>query len=255
MKQLTLVALYGDKAPALRSLIASCQGIASRALRRAFTPYDIKQIHATIIGLEHSEAGFPQNANFRHLRGQCVEMDILGFLGDLRVCSDLPLSVQVGGFTDQDRTFVSRNKPPHLRTFSVQGEKAVLIGWPCRTDSRGIPRSYPPTLDTIRRRAKRFGILHSYHRSDTDLDNDFFFRIGLVDRDAVSDAAVTTLEQRVRRYLSGHAPLLLPVGMDDLRVAAYRDERLPVDSTEVRSVSDPDSDGEVVFVGQAKSRI
>jgi hypothetical protein len=240
MPQLTLVALYGDKSLALSSFISSCQGMTSAALGPAFRPYDLRQVHATIIGLEHSAGLFPQNANFWRLRGQRTLMDLSGYLGSLGTSSELPFNVQIAGFAEQDRPFSSRGASPFERGFSIRGDKAVLMGWPCAIASRGMPKSYPRRLDSIRRRAQEFGILHAYHRSETDLDNDFFFRIGLVDRRALSRDAASELEHELRRHMSRLGPLMVNVGPGDLQVAAYRDERLPLSSTRVWPPNDPE---------------
>jgi hypothetical protein len=239
---LTLVALYGDKSPALSSFIASRQDMVSSAFGCAFRPYDVRQVHATIVGLEHSEGSFQENANFRRLRGQRMAMDVSGFLEFLRVSRELPFEVQIGGFAEQDRPFLSRGELPFARSFSIQADRVVVMGWPCEKDFQGMPGDNSDTLllDGIRRRAQEFGILHAYHRSERDLDNDFFFRIGLVDRSALTDAAVTDLERRMRRRLCRLGPLRVKVGLEDLQVAAYWDERLPLSSTHVWSLTDPD---------------
>jgi len=238
MPQLTLVARYGHKSPDLSRYLESCGQIAASVLGDAFEPYDLRQIHATIVGLEHPGDSIRENACFHRLRGRSVEMDIPGFLDSLRKAPELPFRVQIGGFTETDRPFLSRNASPYLRSFSVQGDKAVVIGWPRRTNATGEAGEHPLTLDALRRRAQRFGILHAYHGSETELDNDFFFRIGLVRRDAVSDGAVRNFEQRIRRYMSNEPPLIQRVGLDDLHVALYEDERLPLDSTEIWPVLD-----------------
>ena len=70
------------------------------------------------------------------------------------------------------------------------------MGWPIRGEPVSMPettpegfiqesRIYPMTLVVVRRAAQGFGILHGYHRALTDVDNDLFFRIGLVDEKAV----------------------------------------------------------------------
>lgn len=239
MTQLTLVALYCGKARGLSALVGNCQRMAADALESAFRPYELGQVHATIIGLEHQDGAPRENACFRRLRGQRVVMDTRGFLDYLRGSADLPIEVRIAGFGETDRPFLSRNAPPYERSFSVQGNKAVVMGWPWRTGSSGGVGRSPPTLDAIRRSAQGFGILHAYHRSDMERDNDLFFRIGLIDRSLASDYAVRHLERRVRRYMSRQPPLILSIGLDDLFVAAYRDDRLPLGTTDVWPLADP----------------
>lgn len=238
MSQRTLVALYGDKTPEFSPFVTGCQQMAAAALGEAFSPYEMGQIHATIVGLEHSEDSPRENASFRRHREQRVEMDIAGFADYLRRSTELPFQARIGGFGESDRPFLSRGYGPYERSFSIQGDKAVVIGWPWHPRAGSGAGDYPGTLDAIRRRAQRFGILHAYHRSETDEDNDLFFRIGLVERSAVGDDAVRDVQRQVRRYISGQRPLMLRIGIDDLCVAAYRDERLPVRSTEILAVAD-----------------
>lgn len=237
MAQRTLVALYGGKQTALSDAIEHVQRLASAALRGAFEAYEIPQVHATIVGLEHRKGRPRENAAFFRLRNRCTGMDVPGFLAALRASRDLPLEVQVGGFDAADRRFLSRGDPPYQRSFSVQGDKAVVIGWPRRADGPGGSVAYPRTLDALRRRAREFGILHAYHRLPEDVDNDLFFRVGLVDRELAFEDAVRELEGRVRAYLSAQPPLILKIGHDDLKVAAYSDERLPMETTDIRPLS------------------
>lgn len=237
MPQLTLVALYGEKPLGLSRYLKGCGRIAASELGDCFEPYDIRQIHATIVGLEHHAGSNRENACFRRLRSRCVEMDIPGFLESLRKSPKLPLQVQIGGFGETDRPFLSRNEPPDRRSFSIQGDKAVVIGWPRRTSPARGRAEHPMTLDGLRRSAQGFGILHAYHGLESDLDNDLFLRIGLIDRDGVSQDAVRALEQRIRRHMGSQPPLILPIGLEDLSLAVYEDDRLPVATTQILPLS------------------
>lgn len=244
MIQRTLIALYGDKSPELEDFVAQYQGMAAAALGEAFRPYEVEQVHVTILGLEHQPDAPGENANFRQHRGQSMTMDIPGFLVSLRKSAALPFQVKIGGFGELDRPFLSRGASPYERSFSIQGDKAVVMGWPWRASSGARAEEYPQTLDNIRRSAQGFGILHAYHRLVVDMDNDLYFRIGLIERSAVGDQAVVGLERQVRRVMSSHHPLMLRIGINDLSVAAYEDERLPLGSTEIRPVADPGLDSD-----------
>lgn len=239
MRQLTLVAFYGAKPPEFSDYIRSCQHMAAAALGDRFRPYDLRQVHATIIGLEHHEDSPGENACFRRLRGRRAAMDTRGFLDSLRAVPELPLEVQVGGYGKDDRPFLSRNATPYQRSFSIQGENAVVIGWPHRTGPVVGRANCPVTLDLLRRSAQGFGILHAYHAEETDRDNDLFFRIGLIEPGVVSTAAVQGLEQEIRRHMSRRPPLILRIGLDDLKIAVYEDERLPIGATEILGLSAP----------------
>ena len=237
--QVTLVSLYGEKDKRFAEAIACWQELVTQAVGPAFTPYDIRQIHGTIIGLERHRVPL-YNANFAKYREREVEMDLAGFLAYLQGCGQIPFKVQIGGFENRDYSFTSRNATPYARSFSVQGDKVVAVGWPLDE-----ARTYPATLDVIRREAQRFGILHGYHRTPTDIDNDLFFRIGLIDPTATTQEAVKALEAQARELLSIQ-PLVIEIGLADICIAAYKDDRLPVPSTRRWSLADPKVTGSFV---------
>lgn len=258
MKQVTLISLYGEKTNEFSTLIAECQRFVSKALGAGFTPYDPRQVHATIIGLEHRVASVGCNANFATYRARQIVMDFDGFLGYLRTCGHFPFDVQIGGFASRDYPFTSRKTTPFERSFSIQRDKVVVMGWPLRgepfqaapaTRAASIQeaRIYPLTLDVIRHAAQRYGILHGQHRRATDTDNDLFFRIGLVDPKAPTLATPGELETQVRQWLSMLPPLVIEIRLDDVCVAAYEDDRLPLSSTQVWSLADPRVTG--TFIG------
>ena len=51
------------------------------------------------------------------------------------------------------------------------------MGWPNEDGS------YPNSLDLLRRTFREYGISHKWHRTDDEIDNDFFFVLGTIDRD------------------------------------------------------------------------
>ena len=257
MTQVTLVSMYGDKHDSVAALLMRCQELVAQELGDAFEPYDLRQIHATIVGLERRGATSADNANFAVHRGRQVSMDLQGFLAYLRACDDIPFDVQIGGFGKRDCPFTSRAAPPHERSFSVQGDKLVLMGWPVggeplraaphRRDA-GVPHApvYPATLDTIRRAAQRFGVLHAYHRAPTDIDNDLFLRIGLVRGSPLDAGRLGALETRIRQYLGDRPPLIATIGRGDISIVAYADDRLPLHSTRAWRLTDPALTGQLV---------
>jgi hypothetical protein len=233
MTQVTLISLYGEKRNDFTATITACQQFVKDALGSGFVPYESRQIHATIIGLERQPGSPALNANFARHRSREMVMDFDGFLTFLRSSGFVPFEVQIGGFGNRNYPFTSRGKSPYERSFSIQGDKVVVMGWPVRgkplTDQPGTPaeyvneaRLYPVTLDAVRHAAQRFGILHSYHRAPTDVDNDLFFRLGLVD--AKTSAASSAVEERVREHLSKQEPLIVEIGLQDMWLAAYEDE-------------------------------
>jgi len=255
-QQVTLVSLYGKKSnPGLARLIAQCQKAVADTFSTAFTRYDEEQVHATIVGLERRSSSDLENDNFARFRNRNTKMKLGGFLNYLRTCGHFPLQVQIGGFQDRAYPFTSRGARPWERSFSIQGDKAVVMGWPVRGEPVSMPEStpegliqesriYPMTLDVIRHAAQGFGILHSYHRALTDVDNDLFFRIGLVEEKAVPLGSIPALEQRMRQALNQERPLIVEITLDEVFVAAYEDNTLPPTSTKCYPVTDPQVDGD-----------
>jgi hypothetical protein len=64
MRQVTLVAFYGEKLDELSTLITQCHERLISILVDVFSPYDIPQVHATIVGLERPVGSARDNANF-----------------------------------------------------------------------------------------------------------------------------------------------------------------------------------------------
>jgi hypothetical protein len=201
-----------------------------------FRPYNIHQVHATITGLESVEGSPRYNRNLAEHRGSWKTMDLLGFSDFLQNTKLLPLTVQIGGFADRDYPFTSRNRRPYERSFSIQGDKAVLMGWPVThesspagADPNATPESmtYPDTLERIRHHAADFNILHSWHRQPGDVDNDFYMRIGLFSPLPSDQEVVRFLEIEMRAMLGASEPAFVRVGPADLVFVSYHDETLP----------------------------
>lgn len=247
MRQITLVSLYQEKPKELADLINHCQNAIAGMSGIEFTRYDLRQIHATLLGLERVTGSSMHNLNLAKYRSQLKTMDIQGFLNCLRLSGYVPFQVQIGGFQNRDYPFTSRGQRPYDRSFLIQGNKAVMMGWPVHGQLR-TPGSttlellreaqiYPSTLDTIRRTAQAFNILHAYHRASTDVDNDFYFRIGLVS-ETLNSSLKRSLEGSIREFLSRAEPIILDITGSDLSVASYEDEALPLSSTKVLPLRD-----------------
>jgi hypothetical protein len=252
MMQITVVALYGEKSKDFVELITRCQELGRSILGVCFRPYDPSQIHATIFGLERKIGSAFYNANFSKYQGRDLVMNVEGILDYLRRCDHFPLAVQVGGYGKRDYPFISRQASPYERSFSIQGDKVVMMGWPIRGQPFRQPPAtpaalvqegelYPLTLDTVRHAAQVYGILHAYHRTLTDLDNDLFFRIGLlVDQASLSERVRDTMETEARQFLSKQPPLILNIRLEQVSVVLYEEDTLPKSSTRVWSLADPD---------------
>lgn len=247
MRQLTLVACYGPKPDGLGDLLRSWQERLDRSLRQigagaVFRPYPLAQVHATVLGLERvSHAGL-HNRNMHEFRGQLRTMRLAELFAFILDSGHLPLDVQLGGFEDREYPFRSRGARPYHRLFSVQGRTAVVIGWPVRMAREGRPRApdWPLTLEELRRSAQMFNVLHRWHRAPADVDNDFYLRLGLLEREpAASEREL--VENEMRRALGEAPPLTVGVGPSELALVAYPagEETLPVDKCEVVGLTDP----------------
>jgi hypothetical protein len=226
VRQLTLVAFWGAKTPALAARIHGLQDRLTSALGARFRPYTLEQVHATLVGLNRTEAGGLWNACFARERGERRWMDVAALSARLLAGAELPVGLRFGAYRAGERPFASRARTPYERSFSFQGTKAVLIGWPAPDRSGAVSLA----IDALRRAAQDAGVLHTYHREPDDVDNDVYLRLGLVETPLDPDVA-RPLEERVRRELAEAPPLLLALAADDLLLASYDDETLPTGST------------------------
>ncbi len=241
-RQATLIAFHGEKPPALAEIIGLCQELLTRKLG-SFAAYDLHQVHATIVGLEAApdRSDVLENLNFKKHRNIGVSMDLAGFCRFLLNGGRVPFAVQMAGFLDRDYPFSSRASRPFNRSFSIQGDKAVVMGWPVRgrpleETPAGLAvavqeaRLYPSTLDEIRVAAQAFGILHDYHRVPGDVDNDFYFRVGLF-KQAIDRTLQAEVEGAVRDLLARHQPVVLDIDRAALSLVSYSDNTLPLETS------------------------
>jgi len=226
--QVTLVAYYEKKPPAIAALIRSLQEELCRELGRSFAPYEIEQVHATIIGLEAFRQGSDiLNQNFYELRGERRAINLAAVVDFVDSTELLPFNVQIGGFSlAAAYPFTSRAEHPYFRSFRAQAELGVAMGWPISG------RTYPNTLNALRRCFSDYNVLHKYHRNDHDIDNDFFFVLGRIERNVVQERQIQHTEERMREKLAAMNPVRLPVAREVLSLAVYEDPLLPLDSTE-----------------------
>lgn len=248
VRQAGLVMFYGIKPAHFSMLIAECQERVRCILGSKFQPYRMDQVHATLVSLEEVQCSSEVNLNFERYRGQRRYMDILGLLDFIRAESSFPFQVQIGGFRDQDYLFVSQGQRPYKRSFSVIGDKVVVIGWPVRREALELDEAstlhltreedvYPNALEEIRRSLQRFNVLHTYHRVDTDIDNDFYLRIGLVSYLPLDDPRREQVEQDMRQFLSARKPVILDVTLSDVFIVSFEDNTLPPSSTQIWPIS------------------
>lgn len=247
MRQASLVAFYGPKPDPLDRLLRSWQERLGRAIEQlgaelVFRPYPLAQIHATILGLEKLPESALLNKNLHEFRGERRAMRLPELFEFILASGQLPFEVRFGGFEDRDDPFRSRGARPYQRSFSIQGRRAVVIGWPAHAGRDGRPsiRDWPLILETLRRSAQRFNVLHRWHREPADVDNDLYLRLGILDGE-LAPPQRGLVEQEMRRVLGKAPPLTLPIGPSEFAVVAYPagEETLPVDRCEVVRLTDP----------------
>lgn len=241
MKQLSLISLYGQKPPSLASLITRCsEFIRESRFGHIFRPYHPHQIHGTLFGME-TLTGSPEwfNANIWNHTGRKEAMNFEPLREAVMQC--LPMTVRFGGFGKAWNGFTSFDKFPYERSFQVQWatNKVTLIGWPHRNDE------FSPNLllDNLRRDvAAKCNMRHKY-----DDDNDLFLVLGEIagleflpdsQREEIRSAA-SRLEEKVRKFLEKNS-IDVEIGSDQVFLARYGKESLPLDSTDVYCISKPE---------------
>jgi hypothetical protein len=234
---LTLVAYYGDKPAPLSKFIGDAQKELSKALPGAFEPYGKEQVHGTLIGLEGTRWGdYIINQNYFEQK-LLKSISLPKVLEILKASEHLPFTIQIGGYDyRREYPFTSRNQHPYLRSFSVQRDIAVAMGWPVRDGE------HPLTLDRLRRSLNKANVLHRYHASHTDVDNDFFFVLGRVDRAKSSDWAIQVAEERMRSYFERKKSPSVTIDRKNLRVVAYDDTKLPWGKCKVFTLGEAEAD-------------
>jgi hypothetical protein len=217
-KFVTAVALYGAKEGQLRALLLATQEILRGGLGAGFRPYTLDQIHSTLIRLDwlpDSRTGLAVNQRYLEVTGAADPMAPDRALAILGSFGESAHRIRIGGYwPGSPATFSSRGQHPHDRMFSVQGPAFVLMGWPLATITGGI--SVRP-LDDLRRNMKDANILHWYHESPSDIDNDFHLVVG--HHDGAPPAQASAAVAAVRQYLAEH-PVEIDVGIGQVAVIA-----------------------------------
>ncbi len=230
---LTLVAYYGPKEDGeVRGLIETAQGLLREALKTAFDSYDIEQVHGTIVGLEGTRVGnLVINTNFVRRR---QSLKAFSLQRAIEIAGSMPqFDIRIGGFKDGTAyPFTSRGLHPYLRSFSIQGDIAVAMGWPVDGDR------FPLHLDRLRKKFTAANALHAYHSALDDIDNDFYFVLGRIKRSEVSDLALQLLQEKMRDALAELDPVGIRIDKSCLRIVAYSDARLPSGECQAFSLED-----------------
>ncbi|MGR9087195.1 MAG: hypothetical protein ACU841_08985 [Gammaproteobacteria bacterium] len=225
--QAALVSHYGGKTGILRDLIRSCQDKLSELLLSSFHPYELEQVHGTVIGLEGWRVDDQiMNQSYQRYRNEKRFMSPQRLLELLR-SGELPsFDIRVGGYRPhQDYGFLSQNKHPFLRSFSIQNQIAVAMGWPCNGNRCS------EALNELRYRFNELNVLHRWHRSPGAIDNDFYFVLGRIDRRFLSDARIQRAEEAMRLFLSERSEMYVPIDPSVLSIVGYLDTQLPLQTS------------------------
>lgn len=157
-----------------------------------------------------------------------------------------PMTVRFGGFDKNDRTFLSRGETPYKRSFQVQWDTSefTLIGWPCRNEE------FTEELSKLRSEIeKRCNIRHRYGTTKSRCgtsDNDFHMVLGeirrlhlLTDSESKQMKTIETalVEESIREHLRKHR-IDIEIKGEQLFLAQYVKETLPLDSTNVYCIQD-----------------
>lgn len=229
---LSLVAYYGDKPPEIVALIKETQKILQDTLPAAFIKYDVRQVHATLVSLEGQRIGDAIiNTNYKEFFNEQRTIDFGKAFKLLRHTEFLPLKVALGGYKEHyNYPFTSRGMHPYQRSFSIQGDIAVAMGWPYDGEY------CHPVLERLRRSFNSANVLHKYHRTADDIDNDFYFVLGNVILRNASKETLRHAHEQMIEFFSYREPLAVTVAREHLRIIAYTDPKVPPDTTRCYSL-------------------
>ena len=211
---ISAVAFYGPKTGRLRELLTGVQAQIAEHVGNDFRPYTLDQVHATLIALNGVRAGGTiVNEYLLEHAGERREMDLPRVMDILARRFATPLRVRIGGFRPgQAVPFTSRGQHVAERSFSVQGEAFVLVGWPAESlAGAGRP------LDDLRREMNAAGVLHRYHARPGDVDNDLHLVVG--HQAGAPAAALARATAAVRDKLATD-PADLTIGLSDVTIVA-----------------------------------
>ena len=227
----SLIAFYGDKPWLLGQLIKNIQDYLTQLPE--FIPYQIEQIHATVLGCEGwKTASGTISKWFYQRRKEIRYLDGVGWVEYLQNNGFESFDVYLGGYNrDRDYNFLSRHQHPYARSFQLQRVNEisyipVLIGWP---QQKGL---ITQELDQLRRDAQQFNLLHKYHDDDRSIDNDCYLRLGTINS-SLSAEAIATVEHHIRESLRNRPSVKISFSQDNLAFAQYQDLSLALATTKI----------------------
>lgn len=222
----TLVAFYGNKPEELADYLNKLQRILLDKLRDSFISYDLQQIHATIVGIEGVLAkNMIINKNFQELRHKYLPMNLAGFFEYIKTIDIFPIPIQIGGFTkDVEYNFFSQGKHPFYRSFNIQTDLPIIIGWPFQNEVKD-------SLSHLRKEVEQFNILHKYHQNLQDKDNDLYFVLGKIKGNFINKNRINYIEQNIKHALATTKPFQFELNRDDLSLVFYNDSSLSLNTS------------------------
>lgn len=233
----SLVAYYGNKPLKLQQLITELQQLLKESYTNNFIPYDLEQVHATIIGCEgvKTKSGTIDKW-FYALRNEIKYIDYAGLLNFFLNSNLFSLNICFGGYQDDvDYQFLSRNQHPAVRSFQLQIAKdntliPIVIGWSLQE------QTITTAIDNLRRDLQQFNCLHKYHKFPHDIDNDVYLRLGTIIGDFTPES-IADIQQKVNYYLQNKKPTTIPLNQENLAIAKYQSLSLPISTTEIYSLA------------------
>ena len=240
----TLVAFYEKVSKDLKSnnfakLIISVQDQIHTVLKEigaanTFQQYDLEQVHATIIGCEGAKINnHVMNKWFWESRNLKRFIEFENLLQYFRNNSILPVVVRFGGYASSiDYGFTSQNLHPYIRSFQIKDDKtAILMGWPTRDGQ------CPLLLDQFRLGAQKYNVLHKFHFSPADVDNDCYLRVGHFK--TLPDPVIRkTIETKVRETLTSMVPIYEIIDHTSLSIIQYNETLLALENTSAWGLED-----------------
>jgi hypothetical protein len=237
---ISAVAFYGTKSGPLGEMIIAIRNKLHQMLGDKFTPYTTKQTHSTLIrldGVVDGQNGSFSNSRYRQVRGIARPMDPNRALDILQVSLESAIRIRFGGYeSGGPATFSSQGGHPYDRMFFAPGNAFVLIGWPTVTVLSGLAEK---PIDDLRRNMEAANVLHWYHQSPTDVDNDLHMVVG--HHQGAASSEVSKAVTAIREYLA-ERPIEVDLGIDQVAVIVSESTtlapakfigRIPKDSAEI----------------------
>lgn len=234
MQNVSLVAFYGDKPVALASLVQKLQIYLAnhQLLQDKFVPYQLAQVHGTIIGCEgwKTDSGVV-NQWFQEKRQATKYIDFAGLINYLNHQVNLPIKIRFGGYDRHTNyNFFSRSLHLYDRSFQLQSADneciPVLIGWSWQDCTVTL------AIDNLRRDLQQFNLLHKYHASPNTVDNDFYLRLGTIKAN-LTLPEIEAIASEICNLLAAQTALSVPIQLENLAFVQYQDLSLTPKTTKV----------------------